>query len=54
MMKRYDKDAALEASYLADALLEKGDMEGCAAWKRILNAIEELERTERTADEILN
>ncbi len=27
----------------ADAMLDKGDLEGCAAWKRILRAVEELQ-----------
>ncbi len=30
----------------ADAMLEKGDLDGCAAWKRILRAVEELQRME--------
>ena len=29
----------------ADELLEAGDLEGCAVWKRILRAVEELEGT---------
>lgn len=44
LMKRYGKDAALEAAQRADAMLEKGDMDGCRVWKRILKAIEEMER----------
>ena len=31
----------------ADALLEAGDIEGMAAWKRILAAVEELLTTDR-------
>ncbi len=27
----------------ADAMLEKGDLEGLAVWKRILRAVEELQ-----------
>lgn len=30
----------------ADALLEKGDLDGYAVWKRILQAVEELRRVE--------
>ena len=30
----------------ADAMLEKGDLDGCAVWKRILNAIDELRQRE--------
>ncbi len=27
-------------------MLEKGDLDGCAVWKRILRAVEELQRVE--------
>lgn len=30
----------------ADAMLEKGDLGGCAVWKRILRAVGELQRAE--------
>ena len=40
------KDVALEAAR-ADAMLEKGDLEGCEVWKRILKAVDELQRAER-------
>ncbi len=39
--------AALEAAQRADAMLEKGGVDGCAVWKRIVAAVEEIERTER-------
>lgn len=54
VMKRYGKDAAVEAAQCADALLERGDMDGCRVWTRIVKAIEEMERTERKAAEPLN
>ncbi len=31
----------------ADAMLEKGDLDGCAVWKRILRAVEKLLSKER-------
>ncbi len=31
-------------SYVAGRLLDKGDPNGCAVWKRILRAVEELRR----------
>ncbi len=34
---------------VADTMLEKGDLDGCAVWKRILKAVEELQRMERVA-----
>jgi len=54
MAKRYGKDAAFEAAHRADAMLDKGDMDGCRVWTRIVKAIEEMDRAERTADESPN
>ncbi len=51
LIREPGEDAALEAAMRADALLEKGGLEGLAAWKRILAAIEEIRRTEPTAGE---
>ena len=45
MVKRHGEDAAIEAALRADELLAEGDSEGCAVWKRILAAIEDLRRT---------
>ena len=36
-------DAPVHAAMRADAMLEKGDMDGCAVWKRILRTVEELQ-----------
>ncbi len=30
----------------ADAMLEKGDMEGAAVWQRIVRAVEEMQRAQ--------
>jgi len=38
----------------ADAMLEAGDLDGYAVWKRILRAVEEMERIERMKTEFLN
>ncbi len=32
-------------------LVRRGDMDGCAVWKRIVAAVEEIERTEPRQDE---
>ncbi len=40
------EDAATEAAMRADAMLEKGDMAGAATWRRIVKAVEELQRQE--------
>ncbi len=42
LVKRYGEDAELEAAKQADAMLEAGDPEGLAVWKRILKAVDEL------------
>ncbi len=33
----------------ADAMLEKGDLDSSAVWKRVLRAVEELQAARRTA-----
>jgi hypothetical protein len=43
IVKRYGDDAMLEASELADQLLDEGDMAGAETWHRILNAIGRLQ-----------
>jgi hypothetical protein len=46
-------DAAIRAAERADELFEECDLDGSAVWRRILAAIEELQR-ERREDETLN
>ncbi len=38
-------EAAIHAAVRADALLEKGDLDGYAVWRRLLRAVEELQGT---------
>ncbi len=38
LVKQHGEDAPIEAAMRADAMLEKGDLEGCAVWKRVQNA----------------
>ncbi len=45
LVKRHGQDAPIEAAMRADAMLETGDLGGCAVWKRILRAVEELQGT---------
>ncbi len=47
LVKQHGPDAPIHAAMRADAMLEKGDLDGYAAWKRILRAVEELQRVER-------
>jgi hypothetical protein len=44
------EDAPIRAAQRADELLADGDMEGSAVWRRILEAIEELQRSRRDGD----
>ena len=46
LVKRHSQDAPIEAAMRADAMLEKGDLDGYAVWKRILRAVDELQRAE--------
>ncbi len=46
LVKRHGQDAPIHAAMRADELLEAGDLDGCAVWKRILRAVEELQRVE--------
>ncbi len=45
LVKQHGQDAPIEAAMRADAMLEAGDLDGYAAWKRILRAVEELQGT---------
>jgi hypothetical protein len=47
LVKQHGEDAPIEAAMRADAMLEAGDLDGCAVWKRILRAVEELRSEER-------
>ncbi len=39
LVKRHGEDAPIHAAMRADAMLEAGDLEGGAVWKRILRAV---------------
>ena len=45
LVKRHGQDAPIQAAMRADAMLNKGDLDGYAVWKRILRAVEELQVT---------
>ncbi len=45
LVKQHGQDAPIHAAMRADAMLEKGDLDGCAVWKRVLRAVEELQGT---------
>ncbi len=44
LIREHGEDASLEAAQRADAMLEKGDVEGATVWRRVLKAVEELQR----------
>ena len=44
LVKHHGQDAPIHAAMQADAMLEKGDLDGCAVWRRILRAVEKLRR----------
>ena len=54
LVKHHGQDALIHAAMCADAMLDKGDLDGCAVWKRILGAVEELVRVELTEGERVN
>jgi hypothetical protein len=53
LIDKHGDDAALRAAQRADELLEDGDVDGTVVWRRIIDAIEELQRGRR-GDELLN
>ena len=46
LVKQHGEDAPVHAAMRADAMLEKGDLDGFAVWRRILRAVGELQRTD--------
>ncbi len=54
LVKHYGKDAALEAAQRADAMLEKGCLDGQRVWKRVLAAVKEIQREEPHEGEAVN
>jgi hypothetical protein len=45
MRKLYGADAAIHAAMRADKLMDRGDSEGFDMWKRVVAALNELDRT---------
>jgi len=54
IMKQYGKAAPVHASMRADAMLDKGNLDAYAVWKRILRVIEELQRAEPKSGETVH
>ena len=47
LINEHGEDAPIRAAMRADELLETGDMDGLAVWKRILGAADELPAKEK-------
>ncbi len=47
LVREHGTDAPIHAAMRADAMLEAGDLEGCAVFKRVLMAVEEMLSKER-------
>ncbi len=45
LVKQYGEDAPIRVAMVTDAMLNMGDLDGYAVWRRILRAVEELQRT---------
>jgi hypothetical protein len=54
LMRHHGSDAALVAARRSDESLSIGNVEGCAVWKRILEAVAELSRTKPVKGERAN
>ena len=54
LIERHGDEAPIHAAMRADALLEQGDMDGVAVWKRILAAVDVLISGERPDDTTLH
>ena len=46
LVKRHGQDAPIHAAMRVDAMLDKGDLDGYVAWRRVLRAVGELQGTE--------
>ncbi len=54
LVKQHGEDAPIRAAMRADAMLDKGDLDGYAVWRRILRAVEELRRAKPVEGERVN
>ncbi len=46
LVKQHGEDAPVHAAMQADAMLEAGDLDGYAVWRRVLRAVGELQAPE--------
>ena len=50
----HGEDAPVQAAMAADAILDAGDVEGQAVWKRILAPVDQLASTDRPAGVVVH
>ena len=46
LIDQHGDDAVIHAAMRADELLDDGDLDGAATWRRVIQAIKDLETTE--------
>ena len=54
LVKHHGQDALIEAAMRADAMLDKGDLDGYGMWRRILRAVGELRRVGPVSGETMH
>ncbi len=53
LIREHGDEAVIAAVKHADAMLAKGDLEGQVVWKRIVRAVEEIQREEPVPGEAI-
>ena len=51
LIQQHGEAAAIEAAMKADAMLDEGDLDGAAVWRRIVVAVNEMQRAKPKAGE---
>ena len=54
LIREHGEDASLEAAQRADAMLDRGSVDGQRVWKRVLAAVREIQRQEPREGEAVN
>ena len=54
LIREHGEDAAFEAAQRADAMPEKGSLDGQRIWKRVLAVVKEIQRQEPREGEVVN
>lgn len=54
LIQQHGTNAAIQAAMRADDMLARGDVKSTFVWKRIVTAVNELQRRQRRHDEWLN